>query len=66
MIKTNLYITIPQKARLDEIAADTGMSVAEIVRRALDAYLFASALTVSPQAASQAPASAKRRVRKAK
>ena len=62
MIKTNLYITIPQKTKLDEIAADTGMSVAEIVRRALDAYLF----TVSPQVASPAPASAKRRVRKAK
>ena len=66
MIKTNLYLTIPQMARLEEIKQETGIGYAETVRRALDAYLFASALTVSPQVASPAPASAKRKGQKAR
>lgn len=61
MVKVNLYLTIPQFAKLNEIKQETGMAYAEVVRRALDAYL-----TVSPPAASLKPASAKRRVRKAK
>ena len=61
MIKINLYITIPQKSKLDEIADDTGMRRAEIVRRALDSYF-----TVSSPDASPKPTSAKRRGRKAK
>ena len=66
MVKINLYVTIPQMARLDELKQESGMAYAEIIRRALDAYLFTSTLTVSQPAASPAPASAKRRVRKAK
>ena len=60
MIKTNLYLTIPQMTRLEEIKQETGIGYAETVRRALDVYLFTSSLTGSPQASSQAPASAKR------
>ena len=61
MVKINLYITVPQMARLDELKQETGMAYAEIVRRALDAYL-----TAMQPAASPAPASAKRRGRRAK
>lgn len=61
MIKVNLYLTIPQMARLEELKRETGIAYAETIRRALDAYL-----TGLQQAASPAPASAKRRVRKAK
>lgn len=62
MIKTNLYLTIPQMARLDEIKQETGIGYAETVRRALDAYLFREL----PQDATPAPTSAKRKGPKAK
>lgn len=61
MVKINLYVTIPQMTKLDELKEETGMAYAEIIRRALDAYLM-----VSQPAASPKPASAGRRVRKAK
>lgn len=61
MVKINLYITVPQMARLDELKQETGMAYAEIVRRALDAYLTAAQLAVSPRLTS-----AKRKGRKAK
>ena len=61
MVKINLYITVPQMARLVELKQETGMAYAEIVRRALDAYLTATQPVASPK-----PASAKRMGRRAK
>lgn len=61
MVKVNLYLTIPQFAKLNEIKEETGMAYAEIVRRALDAYLTGSLPAASPK-----PASVKHRVRKAR
>lgn len=61
MVRINLYITIPQLSTLEAIRQETGASVAETIRRALDAYLTAPQPVASPR-----PASAKRRVRKAK
>lgn len=58
MIRVNLFLTIPQKSALDALAQDTGLSVAEHARRALDAYF-----KELQQAASPKPASAKRRGR---
>ena len=61
MIKFNLYITLPQRAALDRIKAETGIGASETIRRALDAYLTATQPTASSK-----PASAKRRGRRAK
>jgi hypothetical protein len=40
--RTQIYLTEAQRRRLDEITANEGVTLAEIVRRALDAYLGAS------------------------
>lgn len=37
--RTQIYLTEPQRRRVDEIAEREGVTMAEIVRRALDAYL---------------------------
>ncbi len=37
--RTQIYLTAEQRRRIDAETAATGMSLAEIVRRALDAYL---------------------------
>lgn len=39
MKKTNLYLTEPSIAKLQELAKQTGLSVAELVRRAIDDFL---------------------------
>jgi hypothetical protein len=39
--RTQIYLTDDQRARLDELAARRGLALAEVVRRALDAYLDA-------------------------
>lgn len=37
--RTQIYLTDEQRRRVDELAAAEGVSMAEIVRRALDGYL---------------------------
>jgi len=39
MKKTNLYLTEPSIAKLQELAKQTGLSVAELIRRAIDDFL---------------------------
>jgi hypothetical protein len=39
MIRTNIFLTAPQLAALQQLAGSTGLSVAELVRRAIDLYL---------------------------
>jgi predicted DNA-binding protein len=39
MIRVSMYLTKEQKAQLDAIYEKTGAKSAEIMRRALDAYL---------------------------
>jgi predicted DNA-binding protein len=39
--RTQIYLTDEQRRRIDEVAAVEGVTMAEIVRRALDAYLAA-------------------------
>ena len=41
--RTQVYLTEEQRSRVDELARGKGLSMAEIVRRALDAYLEADA-----------------------
>lgn len=37
--RTQIYLSDDQRARLDTVAAERDVSMAEIVRRAIDAYL---------------------------
>lgn len=37
--RTQIYLTEEQRRRIDEVAKAHGVTMAEIVRRALDAYL---------------------------
>lgn len=37
--RTQIYLTAEQRQRIDEIAHADGITLAEVVRRALDAYL---------------------------
>lgn len=39
MVKLNLYITKPQREALERLSKKTGLSVAELVRRFVDAGL---------------------------
>ncbi len=39
MIKINTYIQRPAHAALKQISEETGITVAELIRRALDTYL---------------------------
>ena len=39
--RTQVYLTDEQRARIDEFADTEGITMAEVVRRALDAYLAA-------------------------
>jgi predicted DNA-binding ribbon-helix-helix protein len=39
MDRTNLYLSKPQKAALEKIAKEKGISVAELVRRIIDKEL---------------------------
>lgn len=39
MVRTQVYLAEKQWERVQEMAKDTGLSVAEIIRRALDSYL---------------------------
>ena len=39
MIRVNIYLSAKQKAEVEKLSAKTGAPVAELVRRALDAYL---------------------------
>lgn len=38
-LRTNIYLTDKQKASLEKLSNKTGAPVAELVRRAIDAYL---------------------------
>jgi len=40
--RTQVYLTDEQRRRIDELSESEGLSLAEIVRRALDHYLDAS------------------------
>ncbi|MDH3706413.1 MAG: ribbon-helix-helix domain-containing protein [Acidimicrobiia bacterium] len=37
--RTQVYLTEQQRLRIDQIAATEGVTMAEVIRRALDAYL---------------------------
>ena len=37
--RTQVYLTEEQRARIDEIVATEGVTLAEVIRRALDDYL---------------------------
>ena len=37
--RTQIYLTEEQRDRIDEIAQSDGVTMAEVIRRALDAYL---------------------------
>lgn len=37
--RTQVYLTDEQRKRVDELAASEGVTMAEIIRRALDGYL---------------------------
>ena len=38
-IRTQVYLTSEQRVRIDQLAARDGMTLAEVVRRALDRYI---------------------------
>ena len=38
-LRTQIYLTEEQRHRIDDLASSEGLTLAEIVRRALDAYL---------------------------
>lgn len=38
--RTQVYLTADQRKRIDEIRRADGLTLAEVVRRALDAYLY--------------------------
>lgn len=44
MRRTNMYFTTPQMDKLSRLSDETGLSVAELVRRAVDDYLKRSAV----------------------
>jgi predicted DNA-binding protein len=37
--RTQIYLTADQRRRIDEVAEAEGLTLAEVVRRAVDAYL---------------------------
>lgn len=37
--RTQVYLTADQRRRIDEVARTEGLTLAEVVRRAVDAYL---------------------------
>ena len=37
--RTQIYLTEEQRARIDELADAEGLTMAEVIRRALDSYL---------------------------
>lgn len=48
MKRTNLYLTEKQLERLQQIAHAEGLAMAEVVRRAVDAYLAWNDPTYAP------------------
>lgn len=42
LTRTNIYLTEAQKMQLEAIREDTGISVAELTRRAIDMYIDAT------------------------
>ncbi|MGH3445182.1 MAG: CopG family transcriptional regulator [Nocardioidaceae bacterium] len=38
-IRTQIYLSLEQRRRIDEVAAREGLTMAEVVRRALEDYL---------------------------
>ncbi|WP_432280021.1 ribbon-helix-helix protein, CopG family [Polaromonas hydrogenivorans] len=39
MKRTNIYLTEPSVEKLQELSKQTGLSVAELIRRAIDGFL---------------------------
>jgi hypothetical protein len=48
-IRTQVYLTSEQRDRIDQLTAREGLTLAEVVRRALDRYL--ANVEVDPEAA---------------
>jgi Ribbon-helix-helix protein, copG family len=48
MRRTNLYLTEKQLERLQQMASGEGLALAEVVRRAVDAYLAWNDPTYAP------------------
>ena len=46
--RTQVYLTPDQRQRIDELASSRGLTMAEIVRRALDDYLEEEAPSSAP------------------
>lgn len=39
MIRTQIYLTEPERSKLKILSEQNGMTISEIIRRAIDAYL---------------------------
>ena len=48
--RTNIYLTLRQKKQLEQRSQEENLPIAEIIRRALDAYLAWSDPTYQPTA----------------
>jgi hypothetical protein len=46
--RTQIYLTTEQRDRIDEVTARDGITLAEVVRRALDSYLTSLAIDPGP------------------
>jgi hypothetical protein len=42
-VRTQIYLTEEQRLRIDRVVDEQGLTMAEVVRRALDAYLDSAA-----------------------
>ena len=50
-IRTQVYLTVEQRRKIDQLAGAEGVAMAEIIRRALDEYLSDGADAVAALAA---------------
>jgi hypothetical protein len=51
----NVRLAIPQKDKLDRIRAETGQSLPELIRRAVDLYLERRTTAAAPTSAPEGP-----------
>lgn len=51
MHRTNMYFTAPQMEKLSSLSSSTGLSAAEIVRRAVDEYFIRQSRSAAKKAA---------------
>lgn len=64
MRRTNMYFTHPQMEKLTALSIETGLSAAELVRRAVDEYLARQANRASSRAKTDTIQRAKPEARK--